>query len=458
MDALRHEAHAGLSRLASSGQTAKYRLCCDLVYYEYGLPFAGQARTDSIWTGDCSRYYRKEAGIACPSTHRFSAGSLGALVAVLEQLRIDTTDGLSLHLPPSVARELACRITEAGNALPKRGLEVCGLLLGDHSDKEFTVNSMIPMPCQYPQGPAFRMSEGELDANLRFAQTLGNVLGIYRSRNDGSLDLDDQDKLLIGLFSRQPIPVLVIRQQKEAPGEGRLLIWGDNVGVFSAGQQNALLLDERMVDLIKRILEKVEGLLTDSEKLRTSYGVRNLDTALERAVDYISSKSLKVFRISATRFWARNSSKLGPSSQLTRIARIKWAIYEKEKFQELINTLSDLIDTIFEFSNTAREIQDSVIIEDIESNLDVSQLAIIEEATESSYSAYSKADASVRAATETGTVDRRTLEERLRDAEGTGWPNFRNSLPVVDAGDLGTLSLFEYLKPVRLFIAYMRNE
>jgi len=241
--------------------------------------------------------------------------------------------------------------------------------------------------------------------------------------------------------------------------KARLLIWGENVGIFSASpHQNPRLLDEHLVYIIRRILTQIENLLTNSEKLRASYGAQALNTPLDRVVDYISSKSLKVFRISATRFWARNSSKLGPSSQLTRIARIKWAIYEKEKFQELINTLSDLIDTIFEFSNTAREIQDSVIIEDIESNLDVSQLAIIEEATESSYSAYSKAAASVRAATETGTVDRRTLEERLRDAEGTGWPNFRNSLPVVDAGDLGTLSLFEYLKPVRLFIAYMRNE
>jgi hypothetical protein len=44
MDALRHEAHAGLSLLASAGETAKYRQYCYLVYYEYGLPFAGQAR------------------------------------------------------------------------------------------------------------------------------------------------------------------------------------------------------------------------------------------------------------------------------------------------------------------------------------------------------------------------------------------------------------------------------
>ncbi|KAK3356441.1 prion-inhibition and propagation-domain-containing protein [Lasiosphaeria hispida] len=221
--------------------------------------------------------------------------------------------------------------------------------------------------------------------------------------------------------------------------KARLLIWGENVGILSASHQNPRLLDAHLVHIVRRILTQIENLLTDSEKLRASYGAQALNTPLERVVDYISSKSLVVFRTSATRFWARNSAKLGPSPQLTRIARIKWAVYEKEKFQELINTLSDLIDTIFEFSNTAREIQDRIIIEDIESNLDISQLAIIEEATESSYSAYSKAAASVRAATETGTVDRRTLEERLRDTGGTSWSNFHNPLPVVDAGDLDLL-------------------
>lgn len=218
----------------------------------------------------------------------------------------------------------------------------------------------------------------------------------------------------------------------------RLLIWGDNVGVFSAGSQNPQLLDERVVHLVERILTQIESLLTDSEKLRATYGVRNLDAPLERAVDYISRKSHLALGISMNRFWTRNSSKLSAAPQGSRAARIKWAVYEREKFQELVNNLSDLVDSLFELVSVAREIQDRIIIEDIESIFDISHLAIIEEATDTSHRAYSQAAASTRALTEAGTVDRRTLEERLKDTEGTGGTNFPNARQTSNSADLGT--------------------
>lgn len=225
----------------------------------------------------------------------------------------------------------------------------------------------------------------------------------------------------------------------------RLLIWGDNVGIFSANHRSPELLDERLVGIIQRILGQVEKLLTDSEKLRASYGVRNLDTTLERTVDYISCKSLAVFRTSSTRFWTRNLKKLASSPQGTIFAKTKWAIYEKEKFQDMINNLSDLIDNLFEFVHVARETQDRIIVEDIESILDVSRLAIIEEATEGSYSIYSQAAASARALTETASVDRRTLAEHLRDVEDASWPTIGSSSQKSAVNDLGKLS-FDYPK------------
>lgn len=54
----------------------------------------------------------------------------------------------------------------------------------------------------------------------------------------------------------------------------RLLIWGENVGIFSPSHQDPRLLDERVVELIQRILSQIESLLTDSEKLGTLYGAR----------------------------------------------------------------------------------------------------------------------------------------------------------------------------------------
>jgi hypothetical protein len=159
---------------------------------------------------------------------------------------------------------------------------------------------------------------------------------------------------------------------------------------------------------------------------------------LERAVDYISRKSHAIFQTSASRFWTRNSSKLSAVPQRSTIARIKWAVSEKEKFQELVNDLSDLVDSLYELIIVARETQDRIIIEDIESIVDISHLAIIEEATEGSHRAYSQAAASTRSLTEAGTVDRRTLEERLRDTEGTEKTNFPNARTTSNSVDLGT--------------------
>ncbi|KAK5044958.1 hypothetical protein LTR84_010330 [Exophiala bonariae] len=227
----------------------------------------------------------------------------------------------------------------------------------------------------------------------------------------------------------------------------RLLIWGDQVGMFSASHQDHRLLDKRVVGLIQRILSQIESLLTDSEKLRASYGVRNPDSSLDKAVDYVSSKSLAVFRTSASRFWTRNASKLATKTT-GKLLRTKWAIYEREKFQSLINDLSDFIDNLFELFKVAREVQDRVIIEDIESILDIAHLDIIEEATEDSYRRYSQAAASVRALTEAGTVDRRTVEEHLRDVEDATWSNHstgRQSFQKEDSG-IGLRSILEWVQ------------
>ena len=218
----------------------------------------------------------------------------------------------------------------------------------------------------------------------------------------------------------------------------RLLIWADSVGVFSASGPNPQLLDERVIDLIGRILAQAESLLTDSEKLRATYGVRNLDTSWERAVDYVSRESYTVYMNSAFRFWNPNWPKLGPASRGSRAVRIKRAVYEREKFQHLVDNLRGLVDSLFELVSVARETQDRIIIRDIELIVDISHLAIIEEATDTSHRAYWQAAAFTRALAEAGTVDRGTLEERLKDTESTERTNFGGAPQTYNCAGLGT--------------------
>ncbi|KAK4097443.1 hypothetical protein N658DRAFT_489203 [Parathielavia hyrcaniae] len=198
-----------------------------------------------------------------------------------------------------------------------------------------------------------------------------------------------------------------------------LLIWGENVGLFTASGQNPQLRDERVVDLIRQILIKVEKLLTDSEHLRASYGAQNLDTSFGKAVDYISRKSLNVF--------GHRRAGSGPET------RQDWPQHRSG--------------VEWPGSNGRFDIRNRTIIEDIESIVDISHLAIIEEATESSHEAYSLAAAFTRALTEAGTVNRRTLEERLIDTDGTRDTHSRGTRPTTDSTDLAQADISAYQDP-----------
>ncbi|KAJ1324745.1 Prion-inhibition and propagation [Microdochium nivale] len=196
--------------------------------------------------------------------------------------------------------------------------------------------------------------------------------------------------------------------------KARLLFWGENLGILSADRRNPQLLDERIANLVKRILGQIHELLTDSDKLTTTYGVRTPDSSFLRAVDYLSAKSQAIYQPSSDRFWVRNASRLADFTRGSRAARTKWAIHERQKFQELVNTLSNFIEDLFKLIHVSREILDHVVVEDIKSIMDISCLTIVEEATDN-YPLYSETARSAKTSTKAGTLDRRTFEEHIRD-------------------------------------------
>ncbi|KAF2269537.1 hypothetical protein CC78DRAFT_612488 [Lojkania enalia] len=211
----------------------------------------------------------------------------------------------------------------------------------------------------------------------------------------------------------------------------RLLVWGNEIGMFTVNQQHSKLHNKEIVTLLAQILGQIEKLLTDSETLRSSYGLRTQEPPLGKVVDLLSSKSLAIFRTSSSRFWTRHASRLDTDRVTVRggvVAKIKWAIYAKEKFQGLVNDVKHFVDKLYELVPVDRETQESIIKADIESILDLSQLRLVEAATEDSYKAYSEAAISAIEASEMGTIDRRTVEERLRDVEKLSQPNLSTQL------------------------------
>ena len=97
--------------------------------------------------------------------------------------------------------------------------------------------------------------------------------------------------------------------------------------------------------------------------------------------------------------------------------RTKWAILDKNRFQGLVHDLKDFIDGLNQILPVDRQIQDQIAMADIESITDQARLRLIQEASKDSYPAWSSNASEVIEASELGTVDRRNLEERIRDMQ-----------------------------------------
>lgn len=179
-----------------------------------------------------------------------------------------------------------------------------------------------------------------------------------------------------------------------------------------------MLQDQSTAELLQRCFRSIESLLTDSEELRKSYGVRNSDLSRDRTIDFLSSNSMNIFRIAYSRFRTRHVSR---NPRPTLASRTKWAIYEQTKFEQLINNLKDLIDGLYQIIHVDKETQDNIIIADIGLIEDLSQLRLLDAASEGSYRAYSNAAKSIIVASEIGTVDHQQFEERRGDVEALNY-------------------------------------
>jgi hypothetical protein len=197
----------------------------------------------------------------------------------------------------------------------------------------------------------------------------------------------------------------------------RLLIWGNTAGILDTDsrRQSPALENETTIALVDRCLRSIESILTDTDRLRREYGVTKFSSPVERDITFVSSNSMNLFRTACKRFWVRHSS-VRPRPNL--LSRTKWAIYEKETFQGFINHLKDLIDGLYQIVPVPRESQDQIVEADIESITNLSQLRLLEAATEDSYRSWSAVARSVIEASEAGSTDRRNIEERLREGLG----------------------------------------
>ena len=216
----------------------------------------------------------------------------------------------------------------------------------------------------------------------------------------------------------------------------KLLIWGNAMGILNEPGESILTTLGQAKDAFQRssfLLECIISLLTDAESLQQKYGLRNSDgTESRRNWSIVSKSNLEVFRPTLKRFLLRNPKET--DNRKHRIwSKIKWAIFDKQKFQSLINDLKDLVDQLFMIDFGKVRPVDAAKLDlhmraDIELVDDLVALSLVQEASEDSYRAWSQHAASVIEASELGTADRRNFEELSQDLQ---WAEHEAAIPQI---------------------------
>lgn len=198
----------------------------------------------------------------------------------------------------------------------------------------------------------------------------------------------------------------------------RLLIWGNAVGILKVDEnaRAAGLRDPVKVEVIEKCLHQVKELFLGTDKLQKTYGLKpaTIDEGKrDPRADPLSRNSMNDFNTSYKRFWFPNKGFPGRPSL---VSKTKWAIHDKAKFEDLRTNLKEFVDGLYHVLPISKETQDRTIQGDICSILDLDRLKLVKSAcSESNYEPWAEMAGEVIAESIAGTVDRRCMEEWLRD-------------------------------------------
>lgn len=154
----------------------------------------------------------------------------------------DSSPAVQISL--SLIHRLGFEALEAFKSVPKRGLEIGGILLGqvlpgptDDFLQTIFVQDYEGIESEHEQGPSYLLSERdkllfEQAVSRRRNQPSGELrpVGFFRSQTRGGFDFDEHDiGIAQSLFSREPSVCLLIKPSADGNSQSRIGIWNDAV-------------------------------------------------------------------------------------------------------------------------------------------------------------------------------------------------------------------------------------
>ena len=212
----------------------------------------------------------------------------------------------------------------------------------------------------------------------------------------------------------------------------RLLQWGDAVGLLSTDpkSRNALLDTDHTRPVIERVLQCIFMLLTDGETLRSRYGMLEDKQGAEsnnilKESAMVSRSRLSAFRAAYANFRSRITSQ---QKNANHLAKVKWAIRDRQGFSNLTRDLHDFIDNLQDLVPVAPILTRLLVKEDMDSLPDdLGMLRLVDEACRERGDEWSDAATIRLQNTEIASEDAQRIME-WRQGIQTGYESTRTSL------------------------------
>lgn len=212
----------------------------------------------------------------------------------------------------------------------------------------------------------------------------------------------------------------------------QLLLWGISSGILKVENEarHPRFADPGFCKLVEDALNAIQVLLSDAGALQQRYGVESGGATSGKkqstSTDLLSSNNMNLFRTLWSRFCVRAARVLPERGADSTMARARWAVHDKSKFTELLETLSALVEKLHKVIPVP-DSQYDLLESDLAAILNLSQLKLVEAALQSCPNprgkALSKAASVIVSNSEIGTVDRRSVSDWLRDTHWIDKPD-----------------------------------
>ena len=178
-------------------------------------------------------------------------------------------NSMTIRLDVDTARRLALVVKRGFEALPTRGLEVGGLLLGRSTpeDRPTTIiEDFEPIESEHRRGPSYTLSEKDrrlLERGLSAHANRGglSVVGYWRSHTRPGLYLDQEDYSVILTYFTNPSQVfLLVKPSTGEQSVGGFFFWEDGDIRRESPYEEFLFDEERLPATDQRIMSSPDRL------------------------------------------------------------------------------------------------------------------------------------------------------------------------------------------------------